>query len=330
MILAGDFGGTNSRLALLDSEGRIVESETLRSRRYDDLSSLLCDWLGQRQVQVEAAAFGLAGAVVDGVCKTTNQAWVVDSRQVAADTGIPEIALLNDLEANAYGIFALRPDELEVLQTGDPVPRSNRAVIAPGTGLGEAGLIHVDGRDVAVASEGGNCDFGPSSEIEDGLLAHLRREYGTVSYEMVVSGPGLVRTYRYLQTRENARPEPELEERMRQGDPAAVISQAAMEESSELCVQALDLWTAALAAEAGNTALKFMAAAGLYIGGGIAPRILPKLRRPRFMQRFADKYGLEDLLKSIPVSVILNDRTALLGAAHYALTRWRDGVPLVR
>jgi len=318
MILAGDIGGTTTRLALCEETpgGPVPRVQAdFPSPKYPGLEAILSEFLHERGGTVRAACFGVAGPVRQGRVETPNLSWVVDASSLAKQIGVPQVELLNDLEATAQGTLALRAEDLEVLQAGDPLPRGNRAVIAAGTGLGEAGLVH-DGKSYRpLASEGGHADFAARDKLEVELMLHLTEVHGHVSYERVVSGPGLVALYRFL--RDSGRgEEPEwLTRKLASEDAAAVISHAALENSSDLCVLALDRFASLYAAEAANLALKLLATGGVYLGGGIAPKILPKLREPVFLESFLDKGRYRGLLENVPVHVILNQRTALLGAA---------------
>ena len=318
MILAGDVGGTNTRLALFEPAGKLgapAELEIYPSRRYRHLENIVRAFLAKKPRKISAACFGIAGPVKAGVCQASNLAWRVDSRRLAGELGLEAVALINDLEANAYGIETLGPEDFAELNAGEPEPGGNAALISAGTGLGEAGLHWEGGHYRPVASEGGHVDFGPRNELEMELLSFLRAKFGRVSYERVVSGPGLCGIYQFL--RESGRaPEPAwLAERLKADDPSAEISRAALERKSELCAKALDLFVSVYGSEAGNLALKFKATGGLYVGGGIAPKILPRLKDGDFMRDFSDKGRLSPLLKAIPVRVILNDQAALRGAA---------------
>ncbi|MGH9710457.1 MAG: glucokinase, partial [Candidatus Acidiferrales bacterium] len=253
-----------------------------------------------------------------GVCRATNLPWVVDARLVAQRIGISSNTLINDLEANAYGIATLALADFAVLQRGARGAKGNCAVISPGTGLGEAAL-HWDGaRYLPLASEGGHSSFAPRDELQDELLKHLRAEFGHVSWERLVCGPGLVNIYKFLRDTGRGEEPVWLAAEMKASDPASVISTIALAGKSALCEKALDLFVALLASEAGNIALKVLATGGVYIGGGIAPKILPKLQTQAFLTAFTDKGRMKEMLESMPVRVILNDGTALRGASRRA------------
>lgn len=317
-ILAGDIGGTHTRLALFESGSREPTSlTTYASEDHHGLPEMVQAFLGANPADVNGAAFGVAGPVVDGKTETVNLAWPVDDAEMASTLGLDEdrVTLLNDLEANAWGIAWLGVQDLAVVNAGDPAAVGNRAVISAGTGLGQAGLSW-DGTDHHVfATEGGHADFGPGDELQDELLAFLRAELGHVSWERVCSGMGLVNIERFLRARADA-PGPDWS--AEGGDAAAAISEAAMHHTDPIADRALEVMIDIYGRQAGNVALTLMATGGVFVGGGIAPKILPRLTDGRFLDSFAGKGRFDHLLRRIPVSVILNDLTALLGAARRA------------
>jgi glucokinase len=322
MILAGDIGGTNTRLALFTQHGERLEpvvEDTFASGEHPDLTTIVKKFLSSREWPIEVACFGVAGPVQQGRTQATNLPWLVDAQQLEEALHLSTIHLLNDLEANAYGIALLPAEDLVVLNPGAPDASGNAAVIAAGTGLGEAGL-YWDGRQHhPFACEGGHSSFAPTDHLQLELLSYLMREFSHVSWERVVSGPGLLSIYQFL--RETGRGEEPawLAAEMQRDDPSAVISQAALAGTNALCEQALDLFVSLYGAEAGNVALKIMATGGVYVGGGIAPKIIKKLMEPHFMEAFVAKGRLQPLVQDIPVRVIMNDKTALLGAARFAM-----------
>lgn len=322
MILAGDIGGTHTRLAFFPKErSRLISvtEETFPSRVHNGLAEIAQRFLSAHKLSPTIACFGIAGPVKNGRVETTNLPWIVDARLLSSELDIPTVLVINDLEASAYGVTVLKPTEWEVLNTGAPNAVGNAAVIAAGTGLGEAGLYWNGQSYRPFATEGGHTDFAPRSPLELELLRFLLAKFDRVSYERVLSGPGLVNIYQFL--RETGRgDEPAwLAEELRIHDPAAVITQAALAERSALCEQALDLFVSIYGAEAGNLTLKMMATGGIFIGGGIAPKILPKLMTPTFMQAFLTKGRMRPVLEATPVRVILHSQTALLGAARCAM-----------
>jgi glucokinase len=324
MILAGDVGGTSTRLGFFEAAGgrlRPVLEQTYRSREHAGLEEIVRAFLAAGDRRPAHASFGIAGPVRQGVVRTPNLPWVVDAARLAAGLGLAEVTLLNDLEANAYGVWELEPADCAVLNAGTPGAKGNAAIIAAGTGLGEAGF-YWDGRQHhPFACEGGHADFAPRTDVEAELFLHLWRKLGHVSCERVLSGPGLFVLYEFLRDTGRGKEEPRVRERMRTEDPSAVVSQEALAGSCALCVQALDLFASVYGAEAGNLALKVLATGGVYVGGGIAPKILKKLQTPTFVEAFVSKGRMRALLEAIPVRVILNDKTALLGAARCAALR---------
>jgi glucokinase len=321
MILAGDIGGTNTRLAIFDDKGgRLtpMAEAIFPSREHPSLEAVLRKFRAAHPLPVDRACVGVAGPVRQGRSDATNLPWVVDAHQVATELGLGSVGLINDLEANAYGIAALEPKDFVTLNAGAPDAEGNQAIISAGTGLGEAGLYWDGKMHQPFATEGGHADFSPRSRLEIDLLDYLLKQFQRVSYERVVSGPGLLNIYGFLRDTGRGEEPAWLAEQMRQQDPGAVISQAAMSGKSELCVQALDLFVSLYGAEAGNLALKVLATGGVYLGGGIAPKILNKLKDPIFLNAFTAKGRLKPLLQATPVRVILNDKTALLGAARCA------------
>jgi glucokinase len=321
MILAGDIGGTSTRLAVFEVRNnalRTVVERTYPSREHAGLREIVSRFVAEHRPDIEHASFGIAGPVVVGRVKTPNLPWVIDAQDLADELGLAAIGLLNDLEANAYGVAALAASDLVTLNAGAPGAAGNAAVIAAGTGLGEAGLYWDGKRHRPFAAEGGHADFAPRNALEIELLRYLLQTHEHVSYERVLSGPGLHNIYKFLRDTGNAKERAAVVEDMRSRDPSAVISKAALEGSCELCVRALNLFVAIYGAAAGNLALKIMASAGVYIGGGIAPKIVAKLKGPAFMDAFTAKGRLKPVCESIPVRVILNPKTALLGTARYA------------
>jgi len=324
LILAGDIGGTSTRLAYFDAAGgklAPLAMERFPSREAGSLTEIVGRFVAAQGLAAERACFGIAGPVRQGRVRTPNLPWSVDAAELARVLGLPAVDLINDLEANAYGIDLLPPEDLAVLNPGIPDPTGTFAVVSAGTGLGEA-LAYWDGTaHRPLPSEGGHADFAPRNELETELLLYLRAEHGRVSTERVVSGPGLRNLYRFLRDGRRLPESPDVAEAMRQGDPSAVITGAALAGTCPLCGQALDLFVSLYGAEAGNVALRYLATGGVYLGGGIAPKIIERLKGPGFMLAFTTKGRLSPLLEKIPVRVILNDRTALLGAGRCALLR---------
>lgn len=319
MILAGDVGGTKTLLAVFDTAAMtIVRETTLPSRELESLESAVEAFLlGAPRIRVESGCIGVAGPVMDGRCVATNLPWVIDERHIAAAAGAP-VKLINDLEAAAHGVLTLPADKFLVLQAGTPKPGGNVALIAAGTGLGQA-LVVRDGQGYRVVpSEGGHASFAPADELQVDLLRFLRAEFGHVSWERIVSGPGLANIYHFLQGRAGHAAPDWLRARLQREDPGAVIGEVALAGRDPVCVEALDLFVSIYGAQAGNFALETLSMGGLVVGGGIAPKIRPKLEDGRFMAAFRAKGRMEPLLASMPVKVALEARAGLLGAAHVA------------
>lgn len=324
MILAGDIGGTLTRLAFFQATGqrlRLVVKKIYSSREHSSLAGLVSRFAAEYGYPVEHAGFGIPGPVREGYVKTTNLPWTVDATELAVELRLPEVWLINDLEANAHGLAALDAGDFAILNEGSSDAAGNAAIIAAGTGLGEAGLYWDGARHHPFASEGGHADFAPRNDVEMDLLRYLLTKYEHVSYERVLSGPGLHNIYLFLRDTGRGKESPQVADAMRDQDPPTVISQAALEGGSGLCQEALDIFVALYGAEAGNLALKIMATGGVYLGGGIAPRIIQKLRGTRFMEAFTARGRMKQLLEGMPVRVILNPDTPLLGAALYAERR---------
>ena len=321
MILAGDIGGTNTRLAFFEGTPKHLNPlaiEVFPSRDHKGLAEIARIFLDRHNQNAQAAVFGIAGAVVDGRVEATNLPWVVDSQHLTSELGIDRVELINDLLANAHGIALLDDSDFVVLNPGSPSPTGNRALISAGTGLGEAGLLaHAEGYE-PFPSEGGHVDFAPRNELEIELLRYLMDRFERVSYERVLSGPGLHNIYQFLRDTGRGEEPSWLAEQMTHGDPSAAIATSALEGTSDICVQALDIFVSVYGAEAGNLALKVVATGGMFVGGGIAPKIIRKLSSSTFIKAFTAKGRMSHLLEDIPVRVITNDKTALLGAGRVA------------
>ncbi len=292
MILAGDIGGTNTRLAIVEAIGeelRIVAQETFPSRERTSLEAAIAEFLHLHSCDLTSASFGIAGPVKNGRCEATNLPWVVDSKTLAKRLRLKRVGLINDLEANAYGLAVLQSKDFVILNKGARNASGNMAVISAGTGLGEAGLYWDGERHCPFPSEGGHADFAPRNHLEMELLDYSMSHYRRVSYERLVSGPGLVHVYRFLRDTGKGAEPTWLAEQMRHGDPAPIISQQAVEGKSLLCLQALEIFVSLYGAEAGNLALKLMATGGVYLGGGIAPENHLETERARVHERLHRK-----------------------------------------
>jgi glucokinase len=330
VLLAGDIGATKVSLGIYSTEKGprepIVEG-TFPSERYDNIGEIVGEFLAQANLAVERAVFGVAGPVISGQVTITNLSWVVDEAQLKKKLGFTSVLLLNDLKALAQGVPLLEPEDLFTLNEGKLAPGGTKAVIAPGTGLGEAFLTWDGSRYRAYASEGGHTDFAPTNPLESNLLHSLQEKWGHVSYERICSGMGLPNIYAYLKDSGHAEEPAWLAEQLAAtDDPTPVIVKAALDvaASCEICKATLAHFVSVLGAEAGNVALTVLATGGVYLGGGIPPRILPALKEEGFMQAFLNKGRLSDFLKRIPVYVIINPKIALIGAAFYGLELYQD------
>lgn len=327
MILAGDIGGTNARLAYFQRQNghlRLISERVFPSRDYSDFEEIVNRFLDDSTSRPEAACFGIAGPVHNGRVEVSNLPWVIEQSRLAKEIKLPSTLLINDLEASAWGIRALDARDLITLNRVVP-SNGNQAVIAPGTGLGEAGLFWDGAQHQVFACEGGHTDFAPQGELQIELLRFLANRHSHVSYERVLSGPGLINVYEFLHEK-NCEDEPAgFAGQLERPDAAAAISRSALDGSNRLAERALDLWISVYGAEAGNLALKTMATGGIFLAGGISPKILPKLTGPAFMRAFTDKGRLRPLLEGIPVQVVMNDKAGLLGAACCAASSARAG-----
>ncbi len=320
MILAGDVGGTKTLLALFDPGPplRLERAATYPSAAFPSLAAMILAFRAEAPGPIAAAAVGVAGPVRGTTAALPNLPWSVDAVPLAGLLGVPALTLLNDLEASAWGLELLGEADAVPLLPGAPAPAGNQAVISAGTGLGEAVLLRAGARRIAVPSEGGHADFAPRTDLEIELLRWLRGRFGRVSWERVLSGPGLANVHAFLTATGRGEEPAAVGEAIGAGDPAAAIFAAALEGTSERCALALDLFAGAYGAEAGNLVLRAVATGGVFLGGGIAPKILPWLRREPFRRAFLDKGRLSPLVAATPVRVILNERAALLGAARAA------------
>ena len=330
MILAGDVGGTKVHLALYSFEqGHLahIRDEKYPANEYSGLGEVIVKFLAEGRdsgEEVTAACFGVPGPVRAGKLKLTNLPWEIDSRELARSLNIEHLFLINDLEANGYGIPELAPDQIFTLLKGDPAAEGHRGLVSAGTGLGEALLIWdaKTQKHRPIPSEGGHCDFAARNDREIALLEYLRRTLnGRVSFERVVSGLGIKNVYAFLRDDQKMDEPAWLRERMEKEDPNAVIGQCGEDGSSEICAETLRMFVSAFGAEAGNVALKVLAMGGMYLGGGIAPKILKTMENGEFARAFLDKGRLSPLLQAVPVRIILDDTCALLGAAAFAEAR---------
>jgi len=325
MILVGDIGGTHSRIALFSEEGgglRLFCENIYFSRDHRSLEEIIDIFLGKESGNIQSACFGIAGPVLHGRVAASNLAWVVDAEELSRRTGVEAVWLVNDLEAHASGIDDLGADDLVSLNSASQPGEGNAALIAAGTGLGEAGMYWDGKRRRVFAGEGGHADFAPRTDLEIALHQYLMRKFGHVSCERVLSGPGLQNIYDFIRDSRTEEEPPWLKEEMsRSGEPVALIGKYGLEGKAAICERALDTLAGIYGAEAGNLALKLLATGGVFISGGIAAKILPKLRSSIFLEAFTAKGRMKGLLEAIPVKVIINDKVGLIGAARYAVTR---------
>lgn len=321
-VLAGDIGGTKTAIAVVDigpASMTVHRLEAYGSTVYPGLEEILEDFLRSERSLPEAAGFGVAGVVRKGSARITNLPWRIEARQLARRTGIPSVALYNDFVSSAMGLRFLKPKQLATLSRGHAESGGPIAILGAGTGLGQAAVVAARGDSVVVPSEGGHADFGPTSPAQDRLAAYLRGKFGRASRERVLSGPGLVRIYEFLKIDGTTRESRDVLAAFRENDDrAAVISRFGLSRRDPLCRAALDLFVSIYGSEAGNAALQYRATGGVYLGGGIAPKILPALRRPAFRTAFRSKPPMQDLLGRIPVRVVLDPRLGLFGAAAAA------------
>ena len=316
-ILAGDVGGTKTNIALYHIEKEtftLVKEKRYASKDHHSLEDIIHDFSGDALPDRICAA--VAGPVIQGKSKLTNLSWTLDSEALSRSLQRP-VAFINDLEATAYGLAGLEENERVVIAPGEAGAKGNIAIIAPGTGLGEAGL-YWDGQAYhPFATEGGHSDFAPRTDMDIELFRYLREQFGHVSWERVVSGMGIKTLYRFCTEARKEKVPDWLTERMEKEDPAAVISQAALNHEDPVCSEVMDLFVRFLATEASSLVLKTMATGGLYLGGGIPPKILPLLQTGNWEKNFDNNGRMHDLSEKVPVYVVLNDKMALLGAAYY-------------
>ena len=322
MLMVGDIGGTKTELAVYSSITTLsipVAEAIFPSAQYQSLEDIVRAFLAKFAVSVDRACFGVAGPVNQGQVVTTNLPWTIDSAHMKSELKLKSVILLNDLEAQASALPFLQRDDLHVLSSGQPINKAPLAIIAPGTGLGEAFLTWDAQHYSAHTSEGGHADFAPTDELQIGLLRYLQPRLEHVSYEWVCSGLGIPNIYAYLKDSGYVKEPTWLAEQLANtADPNPIIFKAALDSTAPdpLCVATLETFTSILGAEAGNVALKVLPRGGIYIGGGIPPRILPFLQKPLFLQAFLMKGRLAEILRPMPIYVILNRKTGLIGAAY--------------
>jgi glucokinase len=331
MILAGDIGATHSRVAAFRPEGNkfpLVVEKIYESREYSGLADIAGNFIRSEGIPAQSACFAVAGPVRGGRSKISNLPWTIDSQELSRQLNLNSVALINDLEAYAYGIDSLGSRDFITLHPGSEDAEGNTAVISAGTGLGEAGLLWDGVRQHPFACEGGHADFAPRNEMQIELLRYLLGRFKTVSYERILAGPGIKNVYDFLRdARREEEPDWLREQMTAAKDPAALISQLALEKKTQLCQQTMSIFVSIYGAEAGNCALKFMSLGGMFIGGSIAAKNIPLMQSPDFLEAFFDKGRMRSLLEDIPVKIVLNDDAGLLGAARYACIQKAFGTP---
>jgi len=327
VVLAGDIGGTKTNVGLFvmgKKRPKPLVIESFASREAPHLENLVDRFLKSHPAPISSACFGIAGPVINGRCKTTNLPWVVSETLLQRRFHWRHVRLLNDLGATALAVPLLRRSERVSLKKGKMQKKGTLALLSPGTGLGQAMLAYQDGEYVPLSSEGGHVSFSPTAEREIDLWRYLRKKFGHVSVERVLSGPGLVNIYSWLRDSGRFKEPLWLKALMKEGDAAKAISESALRKKQALCVESLRFYVSMLGSAAGNLALTSMAVGGVYLGGGIPPKILPAMKQGVFLKTFTAKGRFSDLLSRIPVHVIVNDKAALLGAAHAAFEALKD------
>jgi glucokinase len=320
-VIAGDIGGTKTLLSVFERQGGRLVAGTERSYRsadYPGLEAILGDFLGGRAARGTPAAFGVAGPVTGRTVRTTNLPWVIDADALERASGLGPVSLLNDLEATAHGILELDETSFRVLNAGQPRPGGNRAVIAAGTGLGEAGMVWDGDRYRPFPTEGGHAGFGPEDPVQRALAAFVAERHGRATWERVASGSALPDLLDFMEAHTAQRADPGIRAAMERGDPGAEITRAAMQGRCPLCERVLDLFVRLYGSEAGNLGLRMLATGGVYVAGGIAPKIVEALAGGAFMEAFRSKAPMEHLVAAMPVKVVMDSRAALLGAARVA------------
>src|ERR1700730_9048508 len=325
MILAGEIGATHTRLAAFETEGnqlQCVVEKSYMSQQHDGLAGILADFIRTEGIPVHSACFGVAGPVRAGRSKISNLPWVLDAREIAKQLSLNSVGLLNDMEAYAYGIDGLESKDFITLSEGAEGAEGNRAVISAKTGLGMAGLYWDGFRHHPFACEGGHADFAPRNDLQMELLAYLQKKYGRISCERILSGPGIKNIYDFLRdSRKGDEPEWLRTQLGGAPDPPALISQMALEGKAAICDQTLSIFVSVFGAETGNCALNLMSTGGIFIGGSIAAKIVPKMKDPVFLESFLDKGRMETILRDMPVKIVASDDSGMIGAARYTLVQ---------
>lgn len=330
MYLVGDIGGTKTNIVALEGNGRYktIFEQTFQSKEYDSLRTIVKKVIDEKGFKITGACFGVAGPVKNGRCEATNLPWIIDTKKIAEVLRINEhlVYLLNDLEAAAYGIEGLEEKDFYILNKGNPQKHGTKCLVSAGTGLGESIIVWDGKKYKPIPSEGGHTDFAPRTKMEIDLLNYLINKYGRVSYERILCGPGLVNVYEFFKETAYQDISAWLLERIKSEDPSAVISEIGMSKKDECCEKTLDLFVSVYGAEAGNLALKSLATGGVYIGGGIAPKIIEKIKEGSFMQSFTNKGRLSIMVAQMPVKVILNPKHPLLGCANFLNLKLKESL----
>ena len=319
-FLAGDIGGTKTLFAIYELKGKELKEarrEKFNSHAYSTFDEIVEKFLKDEKEVPHSACFGIAGPIEKGVCRTTNLPWVIDSKKLSKKFNIENVHLINDLQANGWGIKTLSSRDLYTLNKGNAIKEANQGLISAGTGLGESPIFFCEGEHIPSSSEGGHSDFSPRNELEIELLKYLWERFGHASYERVLSGQGLINLYQFLIDNKYEKKTPLVTQEMQKEDPAKVISNLGLSGQDKGCERALNWFCSIYGAEAGNFALKVMALGGIYVGGGIAPKIINVLKSDAFMNAFVDKGRFSDLLQDIPVHIVLEEEAALKGAAFF-------------
>ncbi|WP_282143310.1 glucokinase [Cellulophaga baltica] len=319
-VLAGDIGGTKTNLALFEfKEGQlfIIKQNSYKTKNHTSLLEIIEDFKVKEIPEINSICFGVAGPITKGTVHGTNFPWDIDTEELIKKLQLKSIFLINDMQANAYGLATLEKKDLDCLKYGSEIP-GNAVIISPGTGLGEAGLFWDGTAYHPFASEGGHCDFGPRNDFDLEIWKYFQQKYGHVSWERLLSGQGIRDTYQLIRNVSGEKETDAFKARITKEDPAAVITKMALEGSDVVCRETLDLFVRFLAIETAQLALKFKATGGIYIGGGIMPKIIKGMNREVFTDNFMQSGRMNSLLQMVPVNVILNENTALFGAAYYA------------
>lgn len=321
-VLAGDIGGTKTNLALFratDDQLELQLNKRYPSGEYKSCIDIIKLFLQENKLSApDRICLGVAGPVLNGKVDLTNLNWVLDIADIRRQTGVQEVALINDLESTAYGLATLQAGDFITIHPGDPSSAGNMAIIAPGTGLGEAGLYWSGHHHYPFPTEGGHSDFSPRTQLDIELLLHMQKKYGVVSWEKVVAGPAITDIYYFLRDiKKMEEPQWLAEELAEQKDDSAVVSKAALEQKAAICVETMDIFVRYLARESSNLVLKMKATGGLFLGGGIPPKIAPLLQQKKFFEAYMDCDRMEHLLETVAIRIIRNDQTALMGSAYY-------------